>query len=416
MTTFSHFDDDGASRMVDVGQKQETRRVAEASGVVRMQAETLCRVREMGFEKGNVLEVARLAGIMGVKQTSNLIPLCHPLSIEGSSVDFSFPDQNTIRILATVRTTGKTGVEMEALNAVSVTALTIYDMCKSVDKAMKIEAIQLESKTGGKSGDFEEMIHRVFSDYLRRKQSKEWKSMNPVLNPRATSTEAGMTRSTVISMGGQAPPSGDELFPSLAEPLAKVDDLLRTELKCDIPYVDDLLQYVASLRGKRMRPSLLFLTARATGRLSDSHITLAAVIEMIHIATLVHDDILDGASKRRHKVTVNQKYGNQSSVLLGDYLFTHSFYLASTLETTHACRRIGQATNRVCAGELSQVGNAGNLHLTEAEYYEIIRGKTAELCACATELGAFYAGASENVTVALGVVWHATWRCFPNRG
>ena len=223
--------------------------------------------------------------------------------------------------------------------------------------------------------------------------------MNPVLNVQTNGSTQGIETSTIHN---QTQTAGAALqFPGLDSSLQSVEELLRTELQSDIPYVDELLQYVGSLSGKRMRPSLLFLTAEATGGVRQSHIVLATVIEMIHIATLVHDDVLDGASKRRHKVTVNQKYGNQSSVLLGDYLFTHSFYLASTLDTTFACRRIGQATNRVCAGELSQVGNAGNLSLTEDEYYDIIRGKTAELCACATALGAHYAGASDAVTQAM---------------
>lgn len=146
-----------------------------------------------------------------------------------------------------------------------------------------------------------------------------------------------------------------------------------------------------------MRPALVLLAAQAAGDLTDDHITLAAVVEMIHIATLVHDDILDGAETRHHRQTVNRRWDNQSSVLLGDYLFTHAFYLASTLPTTFGCRVIGEATNRVCAGELQQVGNRGNLELTETEYLGIIQGKTAELCACATRLGAHYSGADEKI-------------------
>ena len=225
--------------------------------------------------------------------------------------------------------------------------------------------------------------------------------MNPVLNVGSNGSDSRL--SSPVGKGKAAPPSRltNPLFPSLERPLANVEAMLQSELQSSIPYVDELLQYVGTLSGKRMRPSLLFLAADAAGEIVDDHVVLASVIEMIHIATLVHDDILDGADTRRHKVTVNQKYGNQSSVLLGDYLFTHSFYLASTLETTFACRRIGQATNRVCAGELHQVGNAGNLALAEDAYYEIIRGKTAELCACATALGAHYAGADEATCAAL---------------
>lgn len=150
----THFDESGASRMVDVGQKVATLRVARAQGVVRMAPATQELVRARKFAKGDVLEVARLAGIMGAKRTSDLIPLCHPLPLEAVTITFDFPDSTTIAIEAIVRVTAKTGVEMEALTAVTVTALTIYDMCKSVDRAMTIESIRLEEKDGGRSGHF----------------------------------------------------------------------------------------------------------------------------------------------------------------------------------------------------------------------------------------------------------------------
>ena len=154
VANFSHFDETGASRMVDVSAKSVTRRRAVARGCVRMQPATQVMLRDATFSKGNVVEVARLAGIMATKQTGNLIPLCHPLLIESVSVDFAFPSEDRVEITATVEMEGKTGVEMEALTAVSVAALTIYDMCKSVDKGMTIETIQLQSKEGGASGDF----------------------------------------------------------------------------------------------------------------------------------------------------------------------------------------------------------------------------------------------------------------------
>jgi len=156
-------------------------------------------------------------------------------------------------------------------------------------------------------------------------------------------------------------------FESLAKPMGEVELLLQKELRSDAAFVDELLTYVSNMGGKRLRPALLLLAAQATGSVYPEHIVLAAVIEMIHIATLVHDDILDEADTRRHRQTVNRRWGNESSVLLGDYLFTHSFYLASTLDTTYGCRAIGESTNKVCAGELQQVGNRGNLDLTETE-------------------------------------------------
>ena len=155
MSVLSHFDDQGASRMVDTSLKPETLREARASGLVRMQPATLKLIRDKGLSKGDVLEVARLAGIQAAKRTGELIPLCHPLPITAASVDFSFEGDDLVHIEATVRVFGRTGVEMEALTAVSVAALTVYDMCKAVDKGITIERIRLEAKTGGKSGPFE---------------------------------------------------------------------------------------------------------------------------------------------------------------------------------------------------------------------------------------------------------------------
>src|SRR3954471_1563238 len=154
MSDLTHFDEHGASRMVDTSQKPETLREARASGRVRMRPETLRLIRERGHAKGNVLEVARLAGIMAAKRTGELIPLCHPLPITSAAVAFDFAGEECLTIEATVRVFGRTGVEMEALTAVSVAALTVYDMCKAVDKAMTIDAVRLESKTGGKSGPY----------------------------------------------------------------------------------------------------------------------------------------------------------------------------------------------------------------------------------------------------------------------
>lgn len=154
MAELSHFDESGASRMVDVGAKPITARVARASGQVSMQPDTLELIRNRGHAKGDVLEVARLAGIMAAKRTGDLILLCHPLPLESVTIDFEFLDDHTVGIEAEVKVTARTGVEMEALSAVSVAALTIYDMCKGVDRAMVIGPIQLEEKSGGRSGHF----------------------------------------------------------------------------------------------------------------------------------------------------------------------------------------------------------------------------------------------------------------------
>ena len=154
MSQLSHFDSQGASRMVDVGDKEVTVRRARASGRVGMRAETLRLIRDRKIAKGDVLEVARLAGIMAAKRTAELIPLCHVLPLDAVSVSFDFPDASTIRIEAEARATARTGVEMEALVAVSVAAMTIYDMCKSVDREMVVDQIRLEEKSGGRSGHF----------------------------------------------------------------------------------------------------------------------------------------------------------------------------------------------------------------------------------------------------------------------
>lgn len=154
MAELTHFDAAGASRMVDVGAKDATPRMARASGRITMQPPTLERIRDGGLRKGNVLEVARLAGIMAAKRTDELIPLCHTLPLDAVSLEFDFPAPDTLGIEATARVTARTGVEMEALIAVSVAALTVYDMCKSVDRQMTIGQVRLEEKSGGASGHF----------------------------------------------------------------------------------------------------------------------------------------------------------------------------------------------------------------------------------------------------------------------
>ena len=155
MAELTHFDEHGASRMVDTSDKPETLRQARASGVVHMAAATLALIRDRGVAKGDVLEVARLAGIMAAKRTGELIPLCHPLPLTGVTVDFQFEGDCSLHIEATARVFGRTGVEMEALTAVSVAALTVYDMCKAVDRTITIDAIRLEEKSGGRSGTFQ---------------------------------------------------------------------------------------------------------------------------------------------------------------------------------------------------------------------------------------------------------------------
>ncbi len=155
MADLTHFDQDGRAHMVDVGSKPATSRRAVAAGQITMAGETLEKIRSGGFGKGDVLAVARIAGIMGAKQTASLIPLCHPLGLDHVALDLALDDDLPgVNIIATCQVTGRTGIEMEAMTAVSVAALTIYDMCKAVDRSMQIGAIRLTHKSGGKSGDF----------------------------------------------------------------------------------------------------------------------------------------------------------------------------------------------------------------------------------------------------------------------
>jgi octaprenyl-diphosphate synthase len=189
-------------------------------------------------------------------------------------------------------------------------------------------------------------------------------------------------------------------FELIADDLDEAERILTDVLAPYRSPIAPLIQHLRHYRGKRLRPALLLLCAKACGSIQPEHHTLAAVVEMIHTATLVHDDVLDEAETRRHVQTFNQGWGNKISILLGDLLFTHAFHLSSRVDR-RACEWIGQATNRVCAGELLQVTERGNLHLSETDYFAIIEGKTAALTEVAGRLGAIYAGASAEVVDAL---------------
>jgi octaprenyl-diphosphate synthase len=193
----------------------------------------------------------------------------------------------------------------------------------------------------------------------------------------------------------------NELFAPIRPELAEAEKIFRHELRSRFPFVQQLVDHCGDYHGKRLRPALLLLAGKSSGTLTSSHPVLAAVVEMIHTATLVHDDVLDESMVRRHAATVNAEWGNETAVLLGDYLFTHAFHLAASVDSTLACRWIGQATNRVCEGEMQQVHHRGNFDLDESSYFAIIEGKTAELTAVACRLGAYYAGAEAETTEAL---------------
>ena len=174
-----------------------------------------------------------------------------------------------------------------------------------------------------------------------------------------------------------------ELYAPVRSELAATTRIFDDELVGEFPFVNEFCAAVRSYRGKMLRPALLLLSGKAAGCLRRQHPTLAAVVEMVHMATLVHDDVLDEADLRRQEPTVAAVSGNVSAVLLGDYLISHAFHLCSGLESQYACRRVGATTNVVCEGELLQNRHRGDLELTEDVYFSIIRRKTGALTAVA---------------------------------
>lgn len=190
-------------------------------------------------------------------------------------------------------------------------------------------------------------------------------------------------------------------FAPVAADIGEADRIFAEALAEFRSPVAPLITHLKHYRGKRLRPALLLLTAKACGKVVPAHHTLAAAVEMIHTATLVHDDVLDEADTRRHHPTFNAEWGNKVSILLGDMLFTHAFHLTSTVDG-RACQLIGAATNRVCGGELKQICHRGDLNLTEADYFAIVDGKTAALTEVCGRLGALYAGATEAAAERMG--------------
>jgi octaprenyl-diphosphate synthase len=201
-------------------------------------------------------------------------------------------------------------------------------------------------------------------------------------------------------------------YDPIRDPIAEVERRLRLELQSPYQRLMPLLRHGTQLGGKRLRPAMLLLSGAAVGELSDSHIVLGTVIEMVHTATLVHDDVLDDAETRRHVATVNSRWDGHTSILLGDYLFAQSFRLAATLPSTEACRWIGEAARLVCEGELRQILQRDVIDLDEEAYLDIIRGKTAELCQVACKLGARFSGGDDKVVDALGVYGNAVGIAF----
>ena len=185
------------------------------------------------------------------------------------------------------------------------------------------------------------------------------------------------------------------VYEPIKNELAEVEAILQRELESDAASVQGLLEHSRLLGGKRLRPVLLLLSAAACGKIQPAHLKLAASLEMIHTATLIHDDVLDDAGTRRHMPTANSQWGNKASVLLGDYLFTHAFHLATFAESAPALRFLSYSSNRVCGGEMRQNAWIGNFDLTEEDYLQMISDKTAELCSCGCLLGALISGADE---------------------
>lgn len=171
--------------------------------------------------------------------------------------------------------------------------------------------------------------------------------------------------------------------------LYSAEERIRAQAKAFDPSMEAYVSYVCGKSGKRLRPALALLAGGATGKISASHVDLAVIVELIHIATLVHDDIMDGAERRRDQLTANAKWGNAISVLLGDALFAHALRLATNFSDIEVCRRIAEAAAEVCAGETIQTQRRFDLKLTTADYYRIVEMKTAALFAAASELGAF---------------------------
>jgi len=192
-------------------------------------------------------------------------------------------------------------------------------------------------------------------------------------------------------------PSLDEIYKPVREELREIDKRFAEEFSAGEAFVAELLAHVSRYRGKRLRPALLLLSGKAAGGLNDAHIHHAMAVESIHTATLVHDDVLDEATLRRHAPTINKLWGNEASVLLGDYLFAAAFRFAARAENNPASRLLSETSSIVCEGELLQIGERNNFELGEERYLEIVKKKTASLCSCACRLGVLCAGGDEKL-------------------
>lgn len=204
-------------------------------------------------------------------------------------------------------------------------------------------------------------------------------------------------------MGTKAPVDLDIIYRPIEAEMGRLDTFLREEFQAGEPFIHELLEHVAGFGGKRLRPALLFLCTRLVGgEVSDEAVRIAGVIEMVHTATLVHDDLLDGAQIRRRVDTVHERWGERPSILIGDFIYSRAFHLSTTVPGM--AEALSEATNRICAGELLQNASRFNSQLSEDAYFEIIRKKTAVLHALACELGGVFAGLDDANSKALGGV------------
>jgi octaprenyl-diphosphate synthase len=208
-----------------------------------------------------------------------------------------------------------------------------------------------------------------------------------------------------------------DLYQPIEADLARVVAIMDQELQSELPFVAQLCERVRGYRGKMLRPALLLLSGQSVGgqsagRIQPEHHTLAAVVELVHLATLVHDDVLDQAEERRRQATISSTNGNEAAVMLGDYLISHAFHLCSSLDSQSASRLVGHTTNVVCEGELMQIHSRGHFRLSEPDYIEIIRRKTAALTATCCRLGAMHAGADEALASRFEVFGESTGIAF----
>lgn len=207
---------------------------------------------------------------------------------------------------------------------------------------------------------------------------------------------------SVNRISEDSPPDGHQvlkaIYAPIASELASVEAILKRELQSKTPFVDQLLEHSWLIGGKRIRPVFLLLSGASCGVITDDHLKMAASLEMVHTATLIHDDVLDSATTRRHRASANSKWGNKTSVLLGDYLFTHAFHLASRTGSNTAIQLLARSSNQVCEGEMLQTQYQGNFELSQSTYMEMITEKTGELCGVGCQIGAVLSGSSELVS------------------